>query len=541
MEIRYLLALLRAHLPFVVIATLVAGATGLLATYVLPEKYEAPTLILIRPQPQRNFASTAETKATLDYPVSFNIPPESISETYGTIMTSPAVAKRVVEILGLHQPPPPEATTFFVGLYRSLRNTARRTVSYVWDFVRYGRVEDKDPYWTAVDDVIEGLKAKPIEDTYLFKLTATWNDPKVAAAIADTAAQVFVDYTLQARRKEQSTAVDTTTQRLERVQAQLVEARERLRAFEGQHQSAVPTRRLELKLDSLTEVEGLRDEVTRQMASTEARIKNVQEQLLREPTEVQSVTTLARNEFLNTVRTELAADERKLAERLETMMPEHPEVIALRARIAASTKRIADEQEMIRMRNESTRNPVLDSLRRDLLEAQTARASLTASAAKLDQSKAVLRQDIEALVGTRTSQERLALDVTVLEDEFKFVAREQAEALLAVSQELSDIRALAPAIAPVYPRGPLKILYAGLGLVAGLFLALGLLLVIDYAEPRVRSREDIDRLVGVPVVSVLRLEPRRLTSPLVDADPSPQEVWRVVAASLEERKRRDES
>ena len=541
MEIRYLLALLRAHLTFVVIMTVVAGATGLLATYVLPEKYDAPTLILIRPQPQRNFASTAETKATLDYPVSFNIPPESISETYGTIMTSPAVAKRVVDILGLHHPPPPEETTFFVGLYRSLRTTARRTVSYVWDFVRYGRVEDKDPYWTAVDDVIEGLAAKPIEDTYLFKLTATWNDPQVAARIADTAAQVFIDYTLEARRTEQSTAVTTTNRQLERVQAQLVEARDRLRAFEEQHHSAVPSRRLELKLDSLTEVEGLRDEVTRQLASTEARITNVQSQLLREPTEVPTVTTLERNELLYNVRLELAADERKLAERLETMMPEHPEVMALQARIAASKKRVGDEQEMTRLRNESARNPVLDSLRKDLLDAQNTRASLTASAAKLDQSKIVLRQDIEALVGRRTSQERLALEVNVLEDEFKFVAREHAEAQLAVSQELSDIRALAPAIPPVYPRGPLKILYTGLGLVAGLFLALGLLLVIDYAEPRVRSSEDITRLVGVPVVSVVRVESRRLTSPLVAHDPSPHEVWRVVAASVEERKRRHDS
>jgi uncharacterized protein involved in exopolysaccharide biosynthesis len=320
-----------------------------------------------------------------------------------------------------------------------------------------------------------------------------------------------------------------------------VEARDRLRAFEEQDQSAVPSKRLELKLDSLTEVESLRDGVTRQLAGTEARITNLQAQLRREPTEVPTVTTLERNELLDNVRLELAADERKLAERLETMMPGHPEVMALQARIAASTKRIGDEQEMIRLRNESARNPVLDSLRKDLLDAQTTRAALLASAAKLDQNKAALRQDIEALVGRRTAQQRLALDVTVLEDEFRFVAREHAEAQLAVSQELSDIRALAPAIPPVYPRGPLKILYSGLGLVAGLFLALGLLLVIDYAEPRVRSSEDVTRLVGVPVVSVLPVESRRLTSQLGDRDPSPQEVWRVVAASLEERKRRHDS
>src|SRR5215475_2302785 len=107
MEIRYLLGVIRAHLSFVIIMTLVAGATGLLTTYVLREDYEASTLILIRPQQQRNYSATAKVKSTLDYPVSFNIPPESVSQTYGTIMTSPAIAKRVVEILDLHHPPQP--------------------------------------------------------------------------------------------------------------------------------------------------------------------------------------------------------------------------------------------------------------------------------------------------------------------------------------------------------------------------------------------------------------------------------------------------
>src|SRR5262249_41226707 len=98
-----------------------------------------------------------------------------------------------------------------------------------------------------------------------------------------------------------------------------------------------------------------------------------------------------------------------------------------------------------------------------------------------------------------------------LEDEYKFVSRENAEALLAVTQDVSEIRALAPAIPPLYPRSPLKIMYVGLGLAAGLLLALGLILAADYAEPRIRSSEDIARLVGVPVIEVGHGDARRLS------------------------------
>jgi len=543
MEIRYLLGVIRAHLSFVIIMTLVAGATGLLATYVLREDYEASTLILIRPQQQRNYSATAKVKSTLDYPVSFNIPPESVSQTYGTIMTSPAVAKRVVELLKLDQPAPHEDAPIYVRTYRAVRDYARLTVANVWDFVRYGRVEPRDPYWNAVDNVVKGLKASPVEDTYLFKLTATWNHPQVSAAIADTAARVFIEYTLAARRNEESAAVEATDRRLQEVQAQLDQARERLRVFEAQKQSSAPTKRLELKLDALTQAESLREETARKLASTDARISSLQGQLESEPVEVQASRTLARNDFLSELRTQLASDERKLAEREQTMTPEHPEVKALRARIEATNKRIAEEQEMVRLRDDSARNTVRDGLRKELLEDQTARQSLMATQRELEQTVTDYKGGIEQLVDRRAVREQMALDVSVLEDEYKFVNREHSEALLAVTQELSEIRALAPAIVPVYPRGPLKILYVGLGLCSGFILALGLILAADYAEPRIRSSEDIVRLVGVPVIEAWHGDTRKLKSGLILADgrSSSGEVWRVLAAAMDEGERRDDA
>jgi hypothetical protein len=106
---------------------------------------------------------------------------------------------------------------------------------------------------------------------------------------------------------------------------------------------------------------------------------------------------------------------------------------------------------------------------------------------------------------------------------------------------LSEIRALAPAIAPLYPKGPLKVLYTGLGLFAGFVLALGLILAVDYAEPRIRSSEDIERLVGVPVIEAWHADTRRLKAGLVLADgrSSSGEVWRVLAAAMDEGERRD--
>jgi uncharacterized protein involved in exopolysaccharide biosynthesis len=532
MEIRYLLSVMRAHLRFILMVTLAAGGAALFATYVLKEKYESSTLILIRPQQEPNFAPSQETKMTLDYPVSFNIPPESVSLTYANIMTSPAVATRVVEILGLERPAPAEDQPFYRRFYRAVVGAARWTISVGWDLARYGRREQKDPYWSAVEDVTEALEASPVEDTYLFELTATWDDPALAARIADTAAQVFIEYTLDARRAEESASVVATRGRLERLRADLDQARDRLREFESREETSAPERRLELKLDALTEFESLREEVTRRLAGTDAHIESLQKLVEAEPVDVSTSSTLARNEFLDNLRMELANDERTLAQLEETMTPAHPEVKAVRARVEASSKRIAAESEMTRVRDESSRNAVRDQLRKELLDERAVRDSLEATGRKLDESIALYRGEIDDLVNRKSQQERLALQLGVLEDEYKFVEREHAEALLAAAQELSEIRAVAPATAPVYPVGPIKILYAGVGLLSGFLSALGLVLAFDYAEPRLRSGEDVRRVVDVPVVVTLHGVSKQLKAGQVLADEgsSPVAVWGLLSS-----------
>ena len=499
MEINCLARLIAAHVRFIVLVSLVAALAGVAATYVLPEDYLASTTILIRPQQNVEFAPSQ--KSMLDFPPSFNQPPESISQTYAGVMTSAAVATRVVDLLKLdtlRQEPDPR---WYVRTYRGLRDRVKVAIKYGWDFARFGRVEEEDPYWAAVRRVGEALAAEPIQDTYLFSLTATWQDPHIAALIADTAADVFIEYTQDARRAEGSTSVAFLDAKLDERGPELDSARERLAAFRTANNAASLEHQLSLKLETLAELEATQEEALKQVKEVRAEVGSL-EQLMAEESEVlHTSTTTESSPIVLQLKQDLDRDMVLLAGLKETHMPAHPDMRALTARIEEAQRRIQGEAERIRFRDTTELNPFYRDMRAKLLDRKVTLVLLDAGVAAFEQSIARYRTEVARLSNVRADLSRLELDVEVIENEYRLLTEEHVEARLAAAQDISEIRALANAIPPVYPAGPVKIYYGVGGLAAGLLVALFLVLVSDYTDPRIRTADDVVRVVGTPVLA----------------------------------------
>ena len=87
------------------------------------------------------------------------------------------------------------------------------------------------------------------------------------------------------------------------------------------------------------------------------------------------------------------------------------------------------------------------------------------------------------------------------------MAARVANALVAdtsqVAVEVMQIQAvnmIDPAEAPAVPSGPRRSLYVAVGTMAGLFAAICLVIIEDMLDTRVRSSEDAEEIVGVPVI-----------------------------------------
>lgn len=83
------------------------------------------------------------------------------------------------------------------------------------------------------------------------------------------------------------------------------------------------------------------------------------------------------------------------------------------------------------------------------------------------------------------------------------VANEMASQVSVVAQDVQmadSINVIDEAVAPTSPSGPNRMLYIAVAFLAGLFLAIAIVVLMDMLNTRIRSAEDAEELLGVPVV-----------------------------------------
>lgn len=106
---------------------------------------------------------------------------------------------------------------------------------------------------------------------------------------------------------------------------------------------------------------------------------------------------------------------------------------------------------------------------------------------------------------TNTTNTRvITLDVTGKDPEQAAnVANATVEVVSGVATDVMHLQSVNPidaATPPKAPSGPRRVLYGAVGLMAGLFVAVAIVMVRDMLDTRVRSGEEAEKIVGVPVV-----------------------------------------
>lgn len=83
------------------------------------------------------------------------------------------------------------------------------------------------------------------------------------------------------------------------------------------------------------------------------------------------------------------------------------------------------------------------------------------------------------------------------------VANKMSEVLSSVAQEVmgvESVNVVDQAKAPEAPSGPNRVMYTAVAFLAGLFLAVAIVVVMDMVNTRVRTPEEAEELLGLPVI-----------------------------------------
>jgi uncharacterized protein involved in exopolysaccharide biosynthesis len=222
------------------IITLLAGWGVSFISPLVPEKYEASAVVLVRPHEQIRTEPNSSGKEFLDFPVAQTPIVESASKTYIQIIQSPALVGEVVRQLGLDHKPPKEVESsgvfgWIVVPAKAIFDGVQPYFEDALSIVKYGRVQEDDPFIKAMKRVEKGLALKSYEDTYVFEINYNDEDPQVAADVANTIARLFIEFMKKMRASEGKDSAQRLEGVLEESRQRLVDAGESLRKYKEAH------------------------------------------------------------------------------------------------------------------------------------------------------------------------------------------------------------------------------------------------------------------------------------------------------------------
>ena len=125
----------------------------------------------------------------------------------------------------------------------------------------------------------------------------------------------------------------------------------------------------------------------------------------------------------------------------------------------------------------------------------------------LETAKALGLEDLKGYttsITSSTTSRVLTLEVTGTDPQRTAdVANKMAEEVSGVAREVmsvDSVNVVDSAKVPTSPSGPKRPLYIAIGLLAGLFAAVAIVVIADMLNTKVRGEEDLEELLGIPVI-----------------------------------------
>ncbi|MEQ5806793.1 polysaccharide biosynthesis tyrosine autokinase [Alteromonas sp. NFXS44] len=344
----------------------------------------------------------------------------------------------------------------------------------------------------AINKLMKSINVSLVENTQVINITATSDSPRLAAAIATTMGDVYVENYLQAKVEMTTKATSFLTESMEGLRDKLTSAEKDLSDFYEKNQ-----------LVNLTNgVVGLAAEELEQLSN----------QLLK------AETTLKQNRTIYEQTQRNGADYSALARLPEVL--NHPNIQSVRRQEAEAMSRVSELSKVFGPKHPQmvSANAELDSVRdtlqtqiRDLISSITTqyRASqdrVVTLQEEVSEAKSEYRQ-LSNLENTRRALQR---EVDINQQLYNSMFTRLKETSEMGGFESANARVLDPAPVPNNPTAPNKTLLIVAAFISSFGFGVLLAFVLEAMNSGVRSVDDVEKKLGqrmlglIPVISVKR-------------------------------------
>ena len=344
-------------------------------------------------------------------------------------------------------------------------------------------VSESDRIEGAVGGFLGGLTVEPVRNSRLVKLYYNSPDPQRAAAILNTLVKNYINMNMERRFDASTYARNFLQERLQQVKAKLEDSERQLVEFARKEQIISVDDKQNTVSQNLTATNTALAEAEKKRIAAEANYRQVM------GARGQGLSQILDSKIIQTLKETKAKLEAQYQENLSLYKPAYPTMVQLRSQISQIDALINQEVNNIR-------------------------AAVTASYEAARSEEALLRNRLEQLKQDVLSLQDRSIQLNILRREVD-TNRQLYDGLLQRFKEVgvaagigtNNISVVDEAKVPRWPYKPNLQLNALLALVLGLLGGVGLAFLFEHLDDTFRRPEELEKLLGLPVLGVIPKTP----------------------------------
>ncbi|WP_196855254.1 chain length determinant protein EpsF [Janthinobacterium sp. CAN_S1] len=327
--------------------------------------------------------------------------------------------------------------------------------------------------------LLKKLEIVPSRESSVVDISFKGSDPQFVAAVANAFSDEYQRVSIQLKVEPMKKAASYFDEQTKMLRDNVEKAQNRLSKYQQENGIVSVDNRLDVESNRLNDLSA-----QLVMAQGQLMEANSRQRMAAGGNGVES-PDVASNPLIQSLKMGLGNAEAKLAELGQRLEKNHPQYQSAKAE---ADKLRADLREQLRVASNSVGNAAQIQQQREA----SVRAALAAQKSK-----------VLELNRTRDEMGVLQKDVESAQRAFDVTSQRFSQTKIEGQSDQSDIAVLNPAVPPIEPSSPRVLMNTLLSIVLGTFLGIGLALLIEMLDRRVRSDHDLADLLQVPVLGVV--------------------------------------
>jgi len=347
------------------------------------------------------------------------------------------------------------------------------------------------------------LSVEAIKKSNVIEVKLKHRDPQMAATALNQLIELYMDRHLEVHKSPQSYKFFQEQSQI--LMSKLKDTEDRLEAFKKQHQvtSLDEERSLLLGQEGLLRAEFNR--TLSQLAETENRIVQIQQQLSATPRTVPTEEEIEHSPYmLNTLQARLVELELKEKELLTKYTEQSRLVENVRDEINIVRTKLSEQESKQYGRSRSGLNTTHQRLQEDLYRNKAELRALKAKEESQGSQLAEYRERLEKLNRMEVELKGLQRQVDVDQQNYRLYLTKFEESRISNAmdtEKIANVAQIQVATAPLKPVSPKVLLNLILGVFLGAFGALGLAFFMEYLDDSIEKPEDAEGSLHLPVLA----------------------------------------